>query len=420
MVAVNDTYQLHFRNKTLNAGHRTVIMGILNVTPDSFSDGGEYFNDTAKAVNRAEQMLDQGADIIDIGGESLRPGSVPLSVTEELQRVIPVVKAVRHKLGDHFFIAVDTYKAQVAQEALAQGADIVNNVGGMTLDPDMARVVSVSGCPVVIYHMRGTPQTMQQGDIVYDDVVETVYDFFEERIRWGVERGVKREQFIIDPGIGFGKTVEHNVELIRRLGEFRKLRVPILIGVSRKGHLGTILKNELQLEKTPAPLERIEPSLAETAIAIWNGAHIVRTHDVLQTKRFTTIIDYFKKDEVMEHPLDTIYINDLCAHCIIGVHETERQEKQPVVINLALSVNVSQAAQSDALADSVDYHQLYRSVLDLVEHSQFHLIEALAESIARLCLMNKQVRRVKVRLEKPHALALAGSSAIEITRENGS
>ncbi len=283
------------RGKTLVVGRQTLVAGTLNVTPDSFYDGGRYL-DVEKAVARAVEHAEEGADIIDIGGESTRPGSTPVSLEEELARVIPVVRAVRERLGPKIIISVDTYKSRVAVEALDAGADIINSIGGFMFDLEMAAVVARYECPFAMYHVRGTPATMQDGEITYGDVIADITDFFETQIAEGVRQGMRREQFIIDPGIGFGKTLEHNLEIIRRLGEFKKLGLPILIGVSRKSHIGLLLKNELCLADVPPAEDRLEASLAEAVIAVLNGADIIRTHDVAETRRALAVVDAIKKN----------------------------------------------------------------------------------------------------------------------------
>jgi dihydropteroate synthase len=278
-------------------GNKTLVMGVLNVTPDSFSDGGLYFDDVAKAVARVEQMIEEGADIIDIGGESTRPGSASISPEEELKRIIPIISAVNNKLGDKIMLSIDTYKSSVAREALQAGADMINSLGGFTFDNTLADVAAASGCPMVIYHIQGEPRTMQAGSIFYSDVIDDIAVFFQKEIYFGLSKGMKREQFILDPGIGFGKTLEHNLEIIKRLHEFQRLDLPLLIGVSRKSHLGKLLQEKLGLPQMPGASERLEASLAETAVAVLNGASIVRTHDVLPTVKFLTVLDALKNDE---------------------------------------------------------------------------------------------------------------------------
>ncbi len=278
-------------------GKKTLVMGILNVTPDSFSDGGLYFDDIAKAVAHVEQMIEEGADIIDIGGESTRPGSTAISLEEELKRIIPVIDAIRNKLGDPVMLSVDTYKSAVAKEALQAGAHMINSLGGFTFDNSLADVVAAFNCPIVIYHIKGEPRTMQAGSIMYSDVIVDIAEFFQKQIGLGLVRGMKREQFILDPGIGFGKTLEQNVEIIKRLQEFETLHLPLLVGVSRKSHLGTLLQQRLGLPHMPGASERLEASLAETAVAVLKGASIVRTHDVLPTVKFLAVLDALKNDE---------------------------------------------------------------------------------------------------------------------------
>lgn len=279
------------------SGKKTLVMGILNVTPDSFSDGGLYFDDVSKAVARVEQMIEEGADIIDIGGESTRPGSAPISTEEELKRIMPIIGAVRNKPGDQVMLSVDTFKSSVAREVLQEGAHMINSLGGFTFDDALADVVAATGCPIVIYHIKGEPRTMQAGAIVYSDVIDEIAAFFQKQIDFGLSRGMKREQFILDPGIGFGKTLEHNLEIIKRLREFQTLDLPLLIGVSRKSHLGKLLQQRLGLPQMPVASERLEASLAETAVAVLNGASIVRTHDVSPTVKFLTVLDALKNDE---------------------------------------------------------------------------------------------------------------------------
>jgi dihydropteroate synthase len=262
------------------------IMGILNTTPDSFSDGGLYLDPDA-AITRAGQMIQEGADIIDIGGESTRPGSEKISASEEIKRVIPVIKAVKKSFPETV-VSIDTYKYDVAKEAVKNGCTIINSLGGFSLDRNLVNIVVKSDCQLIIYHIKGSPSTMQKGHIMYTDVVGEISGFFDEQITFGNNHGVKKEQFILDPGIGFGKSLEHNLEIIKRLDEFKIFGLPVAIGVSRKSHLGIILKNELGIGTSP--LERVEAGLAETAIAVQKGATIIRTHDVSETKKFLAVL----------------------------------------------------------------------------------------------------------------------------------
>jgi len=278
------------------ASKKTLVMGILNVTPDSFSDGGVYFDDIAKAVARGEQMIEEGADIIDVGGESTRSGSTTISHEEELKRIISVIDALSNKLGDMVLLSVDTYKSFVAKEALQVGASMVNSLGGFIFDNTLADVVAEFECPIVIYHIKGEPRTMQ-ASIIYKDIIDEIVVFFQKQIYFGLSKGMKRDQFVLDPGIGFGKTLGQNLEIIKRLHEFVKLNLPLLVGVSRKGHLGKLLQQRLGLPQMPGASERLEASLAETAVAVLKGASIVRTHDVLPTVKFLAVLDAIKNDE---------------------------------------------------------------------------------------------------------------------------
>lgn len=256
------------RGKTLTLGTNTHVMGILNVTPDSFSDGGRYL-DVPQAVTHAETMIAEGATLIDIGGESSRPGASPVSVDEELARVVPVVHSLANTIDA--LISVDTYKAEVAQRALEAGAHIVNDITALSGDPDMATVVADMEAGVVLMHMKGTPRTMQQSP-KYKDVVNEVRAWLEKKVQNAEAQGIAPERIIIDPGIGFGKTAEHNLQLLKRLSEFQALNRPLLIGTSRKSFIGNILNVPVTA--------RVEGTAATVCWAITHGADIVRVHDV--------------------------------------------------------------------------------------------------------------------------------------------
>lgn len=270
-------------------GKRTLIMGILNVTPDSFSDGGQFLS-VESALARARQLIREGADIIDIGGESTRPGAEPVPTEEELRRVIPVIRAIRQESSVP--ISIDTYKAAVAQAALEAGANIINDISALRFDPQMVGVVADARVPVVLMHMLGTPKTMQQNP-VYRDVVREIKEFLAERIAFAREHGI--EKIMIDPGIGFGKTVAHNVEILRRLGELRELQCPILIGTSRKSFIGRLGSTTSE----PLPLDqRLDGTIASTVIAVLHGAQIARVHDVAPLKRALAIVDAVRYDRM--------------------------------------------------------------------------------------------------------------------------
>ncbi len=258
------------------------IMGILNVTPDSFFDGGKYFA-SELAVSRALEMIKEGADIIDIGGESSRPGSTPVSVQEELARILPIVKALTKKTKVP--ISIDTYKSEVANTCLAQGACIINDISALRFDRRMAKAAVKYKAKVVLMHMQGTPRRMQK-DPHYHDVVSEVFQFLEERIQYAASQGLARGNLIIDPGIGFGKTLKHNLALLQKLSEFRSLGVPILLGVSRKSMIGNILGND--------PDKRLTGSLAAAAWGYLQGANILRVHDVHATKELLKVLEAVK------------------------------------------------------------------------------------------------------------------------------
>lgn len=252
-------------------------MGILNVTPDSFSDGGEYL-ETKPAVNRALNMEQQGADIVDIGGESTRPGAERVSLEEELSRTIPVIEGIRRESSVP--ISIDTYKLTVAARALDAGANIVNDISALRFDPNLAQLVANREVPVILMHMQGEPRTMQSNP-VYEDVVEDIIEFLAERIAYAQGEGINRDNIIIDPGMGFGKTVDHNFEIMRRLEEFNTLGVSLLLGTSRKSFIGKTL--DLPVEN------RLEGTIATNVIGLARGAKILRVHDVKEVKRAVEI-----------------------------------------------------------------------------------------------------------------------------------
>jgi dihydropteroate synthase len=251
-------------------GPDPVLVGVLNVTPDSFSDGGDFL-DPAKAASHAAAMLDEGAGIIDVGGESTRPGSDPVTREDEARRVVPVVEELLSERPDAI-ISIDTYNAATAEAALEAGASIVNDVTALRGDPRMAEVVAEARCPVVLMHMLGEPRTMQR-DPRYADVVREVRDFLAERAEHAVAAGVEPESVILDPGIGFGKTLEHNLALLRHLDELVALGFPVLVGASRKSFLGRITGVEEARDRVPG-------TVAANVIAYEKGATLFRVHDV--------------------------------------------------------------------------------------------------------------------------------------------
>jgi dihydropteroate synthase len=279
-------YKIDCRGKLLDLGSRTHIMGILNVTPDSFSDGGLYA-DPARALEYAREMVSQGADIIDIGGESTRPGAAPLTEAEELRRVVPIIERLSTEIAAP--ISVDTYKSSVAKKALDAGASIVNDISGLRFSPDMAQVVADSAAAVVIMHIKGTPRDMQVNP-VYGDVIGEIMEYLDESAAIALKAGVGRNRIMIDPGIGFGKTLEHNLAILDRLDEFRALGFPIVLGTSRKRFIGTVLD-------IAEPRDRVEGSAATVALGIQRGARIVRVHDVGHMTKVARMTDAVVKQK---------------------------------------------------------------------------------------------------------------------------
>ena len=263
----------------LNFPSKSLIMGILNVTPDSFSDGGQ-FTGVQEAADFALKMINDGADIIDIGGESTRPGAVAVTHEEELKRIKPVIKAIRNQTD--CLISIDTYKASVAETALDLGADIINDISSLSYDVNMANLVSTRNVPVVLMHMQGSPQNMQLAPS-YNNIIDDLIFFFQNKIEIANKAGISNNMIILDPGIGFGKNVEDNFEIIRELKQIKAMGYSILLGPSRKSFIGEAL--QLPVE------DRLEGTMASIAVGIINGANIVRVHDVLETKRTISIVE---------------------------------------------------------------------------------------------------------------------------------
>ncbi|OGP97921.1 MAG: dihydropteroate synthase [Deltaproteobacteria bacterium RBG_19FT_COMBO_52_11] len=272
---------LRFRKKSYELSQRTLLMGVLNVTPDSFSDGGRFV-EYEKAVKQGYRLAKGGADILDIGGESTRPGSKPLDEEEEIERIIPVIRELGPKID--IPISVDTRKARVAEKALRAGAEMINDTSALRFDERMAGVVREGGVPVVLMHMLGEPETMQ-AEPRYHDLLGEIIDFFRERVAWAESQGILPEGIILDPGIGFGKSLaeQHNLILLKHLQRFKILGKPLMIGTSRKAFIGRILGLP--------PQEREEGTMATVAVAILNGANIVRVHEVDRMRRVVQVVD---------------------------------------------------------------------------------------------------------------------------------
>jgi len=282
--------RLSFRNFSLDLSRKTHLMGILNVTPDSFTDGGIFFRKDS-AVEHGLRMVEDGADLIDIGGESTRPGSDPVGYEEEVRRTIPVIEELAKRVNVP--ISIDTYKADVAKRALDAGASMVNDISGLRFDPEMAGVVAEYRAPVVVMHIRGTPKNMQVNP-EYEALIPEIIDYLRISMRLAVDAGVGEDMIIIDPGIGFGKTFEHNLQILKNLHEFTLLEKPLLIGPSRKAFIGNILGNA-------SPSERLEGTAAAVAISIMNGAHIVRVHDVKEMAKVAKVADAIKRGGIHAH-----------------------------------------------------------------------------------------------------------------------
>jgi len=272
-------YTIRCRKRTFKLGKQTLLMGVLNVTPDSFSDGG-LFLDREKAIAQGLKMVEEGADLIDIGGESTKPGSKPLGLEEELRRVIPVIEALAKEVDVP--ISIDTYKSAVAKKAIEAGAQMINDISGLHFDPDLAHVASKEDVPLILMHIRGTPETMQK-DVHYESLFSEILQYLRESIQRAESAGLDPGQIVIDPGIGFGKTLEDNLLIIKNLQELRILGKPILLGTSRKSFIGKILNTDVT--------ERLEGTLSSIAIGVLNGAHIIRCHDVLEAKKAISVAD---------------------------------------------------------------------------------------------------------------------------------
>jgi dihydropteroate synthase len=278
-------FRLRLRSRTLVLGERTLVMGILNVTPDSFSDGGAYL-DSETAIARALQLEQDGADIVDIGGESTRPGADPVGAEEELRRILPVIQMLRGKL--RVPMSVDTRRAEVAEAALLAGAEIINDVSGLRTDSHLGEVARRARAPMILMHMRGTPQTMQKGPFARD-VIRDVLSGLRDSIARARRAGLARTQLLLDPGIGFGKSYPQNFEILARLPEFARLGCPIVIGTSRKAFLGKAVAKPG--EPAVPSEERLLGTAATVAASILGGAHIVRVHDAAEISRVARVAD---------------------------------------------------------------------------------------------------------------------------------
>jgi dihydropteroate synthase len=273
-------YILKTFRREIQLGKKTLIMGILNVTPDSFSDGGLFYSQQS-AIERGLQMVDEGADIIDIGGESSRPGAASVSANTELKRVLPVIDRLVKQIK--IPISIDTKKAQVARLAVGAGAEIVNDISALHADKKMTKTVKDTGAAVILMHMRGNPQNMQKGKLVYNNLMAEIADYLKESSEKALREGIEKDRLVIDPGIGFGKTPDDNYKIVKNLSQLQVLGMPIMVGTSRKSFLGKVTGGE--------PGERMEGTAATVAAAIMNGCHIIRVHDVAVMKKVAVVTD---------------------------------------------------------------------------------------------------------------------------------
>jgi dihydropteroate synthase len=276
-------YILKWGSFQIDFDKNTRIMGILNVTPDSFSDGGMFFQ-REEAIARGELLAAQGADLLDIGGESARPFAEPVSPQEEIRRIVPVIEALSQRIS--IPISVDTWKAEVARAALDAGAAMVNDISGLGLDPRLGEVAATYGVPLILMHMQGTPRDMQANPN-YHHLLEDIHGFFQDRVRRAGAFGLPRDRILIDPGIGFGKLMHHNLTLIRRLDVFQDLDLPIVLGTSRKSFIGKITQQE--------SLDRDWGTAATLAIGAWQGAHLMRVHNVAAAKQVLAMTDALRE-----------------------------------------------------------------------------------------------------------------------------
>jgi len=279
--------KLKIGDKTFDLKNKTVLMGILNVTPDSFSDGGKFYN-FDKAIKHALLMEKNGADIIDIGGESTRPGSEKISENEEINRVIPIIEELVKKIK--IPISIDTYKSKVAKKSIDVGASMINDITALRGDKKLVTIISEYEIPICLMHMKGTPKNMQKNPY-YKNIIREIFLFLKKRTEFALKNKIKKEKIIIDPGIGFGKRtgqgIEDNCEILNKIDYLKSLKFPIMVGVSRKNFIGNVCGNNIKLKIN----ERLEGSLAAASIAVLNGANIIRAHDIEETRRCLNLID---------------------------------------------------------------------------------------------------------------------------------
>jgi dihydropteroate synthase len=379
---------------------RCVVMGVLNVTPDSFSDGGRYTEPDA-AVARGLALWREGADLVDVGGESTRPGADRVPAEEEIRRVVPAIRAL---VAGGVAVSVDTTRAAVASAAVEAGARVVNDVSGGLADPAMARVVVDAGVPWVLMHWRGHSRDMQ-ALARYDDVVGEVVGELARRVDAAVAAGVDPSRLVIDPGLGFAKTAEHNWALLARLDALRALGLPVLVGTSRKSFLGRLLAGP---DGTPRPVEdREDATVATTVLAALAGAWGVRVHDVRRNLDAVLAVEAYRAaagpSPAGTAGTDRIALRGLRARGRHGVFPAERWAGQEFVVDAVLELDTRPAAASDDLARTVDYGALARDLAAVLTGEPVDLLETLADRLVRVCLRNPLVANAEVTVHKPAA-----------------
>ena len=372
--------------------HAPVIMGILNVTPDSFSDGGQ-FDSVQSAVDAATAMVAHGANIIDIGGESTRPGAERISLETELERVIPVIERLS---AQGTYVSIDTMRSEVAADAISAGARMVNDVSSGLADPDMFNVVARLGVPIVLMHWRGPSKTMQE-NIHYKNALVEVCAELQDRTKAALNAGIHRGNIILDPGIGFGKEAEHNWELLQNIDALLAIGYPVLVGVSRKRFLGALLTDT---EGSPRDVSsRDVASAAVSAHLLQHGAWGVRVHDVQATSDAYKALCAINPDPAVDS-IELLGLREFGHH---GVLEHERINGQYFSVDATLGLSISHAAHTDDLADTVNYAEVADSIRARIAGEPVDLIEKLAELIATDCLESPQVVFAKIRVHKPDA-----------------
>ena len=383
----------------MGGSQHPAVWGILNVTPDSFSDGGRYV-DAGAAIAHARRLRAQGADVIDVGGESTRPGATALDPAEEQERILPVVEAL---VREGIRVSVDTIHASTARAVMSAGAAIVNDVTAGEHDPDMLRTVAEGGAHIVLMHSRGIDVTQ---DTHYDDVVEDVLAHLARRVEAALAAGIERDRIIVDPGFGFSKEPHDNWRLLASLEELHRLGLPVLVGTSRKRFLGELLP-------PGAPAEERDAATAATSLlAAQLGAHAVRVHDVastaaalrsLRAARDAAEVRGAPGLEGTQQRLGVIVLSGLRARGHHGVLPEERRDGQEFVVDARLSVEIGDAVVSDDIADTVHYGELAERIVAAVEGEPAALIETLAERIASICLEHPRVLHASVTVHKPSA-----------------